>query len=243
MAPLNPIGSWLDRGIGEGKQPRARWFFVCEGIATEAMYIDALLSLLDALKLPLSTEGVYLERTGEDESASNPKKLLEHAEGVRKGEIKQGRGKNGETVEYDFNEETDKIVIVFDADIYKDDEDGYQDYLDDVLDKGHIPAVTYPSFALYLLLHRENAYEDLVAPNEAEILGNKRVSSHYRYVERLFSDSYGINAKTGSGIPSLANLHEVAQAEEKHLNNDPKAAIGQLTSNIGVVIERFKNAG
>ncbi len=47
MAPLNPISSWVERGVGGSRAPRARWFFICEGSKTERIYFESLFSILD----------------------------------------------------------------------------------------------------------------------------------------------------------------------------------------------------
>lgn len=232
MAPLNPYSSWFNREIDETRQPHSHWFFVCEGSETEQIYFESLFTVLDEMDLPGSAEGVYIERTGEDETVSHPKRLLQYAEAVTRNELR----------EYDYDDQVDTIIIVFDVDIYKDCEEEYHAYLKEVRSKGFIPAVTNPSFALYLLLHQNDAYAKLVVPNKNDILENKKVSKAYRFVEKLFSDTYETNAKHGKDIGPLSHRHQIACAEEQNLNNDPDTALGQLTSNIGVIIEQFKEA-
>ncbi len=60
-----------------------------------------------------------------------------------------------------FDRERDKMIIVFDADIF---EEKVQDY-DEVVALGeaeNILAVSNPAFELFLLLHFENAYEEKI---------------------------------------------------------------------------------
>lgn len=73
MAPLNPISTWNVRGIAGERKPRVHWFFVCEGSQTERLYFGSLFELLDEKGLPVFAEGIYVNRTGKDKTASNPK--------------------------------------------------------------------------------------------------------------------------------------------------------------------------
>ena len=232
MAPLNPISTWNVRGIAGERKPRVHWFFVCEGSQTERLYFESLFELLDEKGLPVFAEGVYVNRTGKDKTASSPKKLMEQADAV----VEDVGGNFG------YEKDGDVVVIVFDADVFKGDEERYEAYLEEMKRKSYMAAVTNPSFGLYLLLHREGAYEKLVRPYAKEILENKKVSGARTFVDKHFSDNYGINPKTGRRIKDLAHEHNVARIEEQSLNGNPEEALGKLTSNIGIVIEQFKNA-
>ena len=70
-----------------------------------------------------------------------------------------------------FDKERDKMIIVFDADIF---EEKVQDYDKLVAsgEKDNILAVTNPAFELFLLLHFENSYEQDILPNEEAIIKN-----------------------------------------------------------------------
>ena len=88
-----------------------------------------------------------LEKTEEDKDISFPRKLIAFAESQKENE------------DISFDKERDKMIIVFDADIF---EEKVQDY-DEVVALGeaeNILAVSNPAFELFLLLHFENAYEE-----------------------------------------------------------------------------------
>ena len=90
-----------------------------------------------------------LEKTEEDKDISFPRKLIAFAESQK------------ENLDISFDKERDKMIIVFDADIF---EEKVQDY-DEVVALGeaeNILAVSNPAFELFLLLHFENAYEEKI---------------------------------------------------------------------------------
>lgn len=103
-----------------------------------------------------------------------------------------------------------------------------------------ILAVTNPSFELFLLLHSDGAYSRLVSSNETEILRNTK-SGNQRFVQRLFSEAYGMNPKSNPSVGRLAAKIDTAIKEEKNLNQEPDHAPTHVTSNIGKVIEVIRN--
>ncbi len=130
------------------------------------------------------------------------------------------------------------MVVVFDVDIYKGKDAEYRDFLHQLESNDIISAVTYPSYSLFMLLHREGAYKDLIAPNETDLLENQKVGT-MRYIDKLFSEQYKINPKKGVGISELAQQYETAVMEERNLNSDPGKALNSLSSNTGIVIKEF----
>lgn len=228
MPPLNDITTWERfTDTGEEVQPKNRLFLLYEGSRTEEFYFSKLLEHLNRLGLPRYVAVERCMRTGNDETASNPRHLLELA----KTEIIDG----------DSFLEGDEIAIVFDADIYAHDEDGYMALLKSYADEGVQPYVTFPSFELFLLLHLDDGYEKWVLPNEEEIIENRKVRGR-RYVERLFSDASGMNSKTNKRVGELEKRHELACKKESQLNQKTDRAIGRLTSNIGLFIQKLKSS-
>lgn len=167
-----------------------------------------------------------MEKTGEDESRSNPKALIAFA------------GAQKTVASNQFDNEHDKMVIVFDTDIYKNKREDYEKILklggsDDIL------AVSNPSFELFLLLHLENSYEEIIKPNEDEILENKK-EGKTRYIAKLLSTSCGMNPKTNSSIGNLAVNINTAILQEKKVNQNREEAIGKITCNIASIIQMIK---
>lgn len=172
-----------------------------------------------------------MERTGNERNQSAPKKLLEQARLIR-----------GNAEAFGFDPETDRIVVLFDADVYKGDSERYASDFSMFSGVAEV-AVTNPSFELYLLLHLDDALEKYVLPNEEEILGNGYVGGKRRYVEKLASDVLGFNVKRNEKVGELARRFGVAVMNERALNQDPSQSIGRLTSNVGARIMEIMRTG
>lgn len=220
MAPLNSLDTWAVRSSSGTRRPKSRCFFIGEGPNTEFWYLSGLaerLARVDVLEL---IELRTVERTGDEKGQSAPVKLLDHARAVR--EDPEGR--------FGFDPDTDSVVVFFDADIYKGDEEGYLRVLGRFEGVADV-AVTYPSFELFLLLHLEGAYEEVIAPNEAEIVANGYVNRR-RFVEVLASEKLGVNVKRNSAVGDLCERFGAAASAEPLLNQNPAKAVGRLTSNV-----------
>ncbi len=232
MPPLNPLDTWNLRSEPlQKRKPKARCFLIAEGSNTEFWYLSELAVILAKRNLPEWIELKTVERTGQDKGSSHPKKLVEQAKTIQ--EDKDG--------EFGFNPETDRTVIFFDADIYKEKPDSFTDDLREFKDATQV-AVTYPSFELFLLLHESDAVENIILPHEAQILENG-YSGKKRYVEKLAADTFGLNTKSNSEVGQLAKKFETAKFEETKLNQDSAFAVGQLTSNVAKTIASIIEAG
>ena len=106
---------------------------------------------------------------------------------------------------------------------------------------GDIVAVTNPAFELFLLLHFDNSYETDILPNAEAILENKK-EGNQTFIYRLLLQRTGMNSKKNSRIGELALKIETAISQEKQLNQNPNNCHGQLTSNIGFVIDSIRNS-
>ena len=168
-----------------------------------------------------------MEKTGKDETVSNPKALIEFAEIQKK------------VASNKFDMKHDRMVVVFDADIYKNKPEQYKEILE-LGNPNNILVVTYPSFELYLLLHYDGTCKEIILPNAELILENKKIGKK-RYVGKLFSDKSGMNSKENPAVGELAINIDIAIEQEKMLNQDINNAIGHLTSNVGKVIQFIRN--
>lgn len=146
MVPLREYGkSWSVRPTNNNddqREPYRKYFFLCEGENTEKWYFEKFIDLKKYFGISSLLSIEYLERTEEHKSWSNPKKLLELAKKVKSEK------------EYSFDKNLDKIIIVFDFDIYNNsaDKSDYNDLISKA-SKDNIICVTNPSFELFLLLH------------------------------------------------------------------------------------------
>lgn len=78
------------------------------------------------------------------------------------------------------------MIIVFDADVFETIRNDYNEVLALSSDTD-ILAVTNPSFELFLLLHKENSFDEIIQPNYNEIIGNDWVGNGARR-RRLVAD-------------------------------------------------------
>lgn len=232
MPPTRTYTDWnKEPSYNEDKiEPYRKYFFICEGKNTEVWYFKKLIDLRKKLGIHPLIDIRLMEKIDSDENLSNPKALIEFAE-------KQKNDPNNK-----FDKEHDKMIIVFDADIYKNKPEVYEKIVKTGKET-NIIAVTNPSFELFLLLHYENSYEEIIVPNIDELIKNSKVSkkSKKRYISKVFSSKSGMNAKENSAIGELAINVDIAINQEKKLNQDVDNAIGNLTSNIGKIIEDIRN--
>lgn len=120
MSPLIDISTWNHRSRAIRRKPRSRCFLISEGANTEYRYFSALAAKLDREGKPETIEIRPIERTEDDRNKSNPKALAEQARLIY--EDADGR--------YGYDKEVDRIVVVFDADIFKGDSASYRAALD-----------------------------------------------------------------------------------------------------------------
>lgn len=138
MAPIHTYTDWNKRPSDQEDQiePYRKYFFICEGSNTEVWYFKKLIDLRKQLRIHPLIDIRLMEKTEEDKTVSNPKALIKFAE-KQKG-----------ITENKFDQKHDKMVIVFDADIYKGDPAKYNEIIK--LGGDNLLAVTNPSFELFL---------------------------------------------------------------------------------------------
>ncbi|MDO5406606.1 MAG: RloB family protein [Eubacteriales bacterium] len=225
MSPVRTYTDWNKRSSDaeDQREPFRKYFFICEGLNTEVWYFRKLIDMRKQLGIHPMIDIRLMEKTGEDESLSNPKALIEFAE-----EQKQ-------IAANEFDCEHDKMVVVFDADIYKNKADKFKEILE-LGQKNNILAVTNPSFELFLLLHYEDSYEEIILPNSSAILENKKIGKR-RFMAILFTEKSGMNPKENPTIGELAVNVKTAIVQEENLNQNVEDALGNLTCNVGKIIK------
>lgn len=163
MPPIRTYTNWNKRptDVEEKVEPYRKYFFICEGKNTEVWYFKKLIDIRKSLGIHPLIDIRLMEKTGEDDSISNPKALIEFADKQKK------------ITENDFDIKHDKMIIVFDADIYKTKSEVYKSILE-LAGEENILAVSNPSFELFLLLHYVNSVNDIIFPEKEQILENKK---------------------------------------------------------------------
>lgn len=226
--PFKEYSNWSKRSTNSNTKidPYKRFYILCEGLNTEKWYFEQLIHEKKELYIHSQIDWIHLEKEKGAKFWSNPKKLIEEA---TKWIKKTGK----------FDKKLDKMIIIFDADIFESQQGNYQEILN--LGEKYILGVTNPSFELFLLLHFPNSYDKIIYPNREQIIKNEWVgrnkSTRKRYVADLFFKQTGMDPKKDCKIKKLASSVKTAIEQEKKINNDIINCKGVLTSNIGSIIK------
>lgn len=229
MPPVRSYTDWNKRSFDklEKIEPFKKYFIICEGRNTETFYFKKLIDIRKQLNIHNNISIILLEKTGEHENLSNPHKLIEFAE----------EQKNN--FDLNFDKEHDKMIIVFDADIFENKVKGYDELIKNG-EKNNILAITNPSFEIFLLLHIKDAVENVIIPNYEQIIKNEKIGNS-RPAYLYLKEKTGLNSKRNSKIGDLAENVEYAIEEEKKLNEDIHDCKGKITCNIGKIIQSIKD--
>lgn len=223
--PVHTYTNWNVRSsdMEEQVEPYRKYFFICEGANTETFYFKRLIDLRKQLGINPLIDIRLWEKTDGDKNLSFPKNLVKFAGNQKK-------------LESDFDYERDKMVIVFDGDIFEEKVQGYDDLIAEIEGSGDIAAVTNPGFELFLILHVENSIEQYIQGNEKNFVHTDEKGS-YSYAYNLLREITGMNAKKNPEIGKMADNVLVAIEQEKRINQDIHDIKGKVTSNVGSVIE------
>lgn len=227
--PVHTYTNWNKRQSDSKEQvePFRKYFFICEGANTETFYFRRLIDLRKELGIHPLIDIRLWEKTGADIDISFIKNLTAFA-----SEQKSNR-------DNDFDAERDKMIIVFDADIFEEKVSGYDELIREIEEKD-IAAVTNPAFELFLLLHVEGSFEKYIFGHEMDFLTPDATGS-YRHAYNILHDVTGMNAKKNPRIGNLAENVLCAISQEKKINQDIHKCKGAITSNIGHIIETIIN--
>ena len=233
MAPIREYKNWNVRksDFEEKIDLYKRYYVLCEGQNTEMFYFGRICNNRKLLGISPEVEIIPLEKTGEDRSSSDPKKLIELADRFIEEKADE------------FDSKLDKIIIVFDLDIYEDNQSEYKKIIKSANEKDYLIAVTNPSFELFLMLHKKDSLQNTIRPNEVEIIKNEWVQTQdggrKRYIDNLFNETYGINPKSDKAVGDFAYDLKTAISQEKMINQDYLNSQGVLTSNIGATMDNI----
>ena len=227
--PVHTYTNWNSRPSDQVEQiePFRKYFFICEGANTETFYFRRLIDLRKQLGIHPLIDVRLWEKTDEHRNLSFAKNLVAFAE-------KQKQNPNN-----DFDYERDKMVIVFDGDIFEEKVQGYDELISRI-DKTDIAGVTNPSFELFLLLHIPGSYEEWIKGHEMDFLSRDE-DGKYSYAYNVLHDLTGMNAKKNPEIGNLADNVLIAISQEKKINQDVHELKGKVSSNIGKIIEGIIN--
>ncbi|HBA49448.1 MAG TPA: RloB domain-containing protein [Lachnospiraceae bacterium] len=227
--PVHTYSNWNLRSSDQEKQiePFRKYFFICEGANTETFYFQKLIDLRKELGIHPLIDIRLWEKTGEDRNLSFAKNLVEFAE------------KQKAITENDFDANRDKMVIVFDGDIFEEKVQGYEELVSSI-EKTDIAAVSNPGFELFLLLHIEGSYEKYIKGQETQFL-KKDEKERYNHAYNVLLGATGMNAKKNPLVGNLAENVLIAIRQEKLINQDIHQMRGKVSSNVGFIIESIIN--
>ena len=228
--PVHTYTNWNSRPSDKEDQiePYRKYFFICEGANTETFYFRKLIDLRKTLGIHPLIDVRLWEKTDEDRNLSFPKNLVAFAE------------KQKSVPENGFDLERDKMVVVFDGDIFEEKVAGYDELIASIEEKMDIAAVTNPGFELFLILHVSGSYDQYIKNHEADYLKTDDVGK-YSYAAAVFHDLTGMNPKKNPDVGELAERIHVAIAQEKLINQDIHNLKGIVSSNVGKIIEGIIN--
>lgn len=211
------------------KEPYRKYFFICEGVNTETWYFKELINRRKQLHIHPMIDICLLEKTEEDRDISYPRKLIDFAEEQK------------DVADISFDKQRDKMIVVFDADIYENKVSGLKELVEENKNK-NILGISNPAFELFLLLHFQGSVERIIKPNEKLIIDNKKVGNQ-RYIYKLLLDESGINSKKNSKIGELAKDIDIAIEQEKKINENIQHCKGEITCNIAHIIDEIRKDG
>jgi len=227
--PVHTYTNWNSRPSDQVEQiePFRKYVFICEGANTETFYFRKLIDLRKQLGIHPLIDIRLWEKTDKDKNLSFAKNLVAFAE------------KQKQNPDNDFDYERDKMVIVFDGDIFEEKVHGYDELILQI-EKTDIAGVTNPSFELFLLLHIEGSYKQWIDGHEADFLSMDE-DGKYSYAYNVLRKLTGMNAKKNPEIGNLADNVLIAISQEKQVNQDIHELKGKVSSNIGKIIEAIIN--
>jgi len=227
--PVHTYTNWNSRPSDwvEQIEPFRKYFFICEGANTETFYFKRLIDLRKQLGIHPLIDIRLWEKTDEDRNLSFAKNLVTFAE------------RQKQNPENNFDYERDKMVVVFDGDIFEEKVQGYDELISQI-EKTDIVGVTNPGFELFLLLHFEGSYIQWIKGHEADYLSMDK-NGKYSYAYNVLRELTGLNAKKNPEIGNLADNVLTAISQEKRINQDIHNLKGKVSSNIGKIIEEIIN--
>ena len=226
--PVHTYTNWNSRPSDREEQvePYRKYYFICEGANTETFYFEKLIDLRKDLGIHPLIDIRLWEKTEGDRNISFAKNLVRFAYEQKSLES------NG------FDVERDKMIIVFDGDIFEEKVQGYDELIASI-EENDIAAVSNPGFELFLLLHVDGSYEKYIQGHEADFL--TMVDGKYAYAYNALLEATGMNAKKNPQIGTLAETVWVAIEQERLINQDIHQLKGRVSSNIGLIIDGIIN--
>lgn len=227
---MTPIDiSLISRKVASRSKVR-RIYLISEGILTEPSFLKSVLTDSPYLDNQLDMDFYATERSGKEFGINTIQGMVDLAY----ANIINNSNR--------FSKKKDKVIIFFDLDIYQETAEEIKRIVN-AHKKYIIFVFVNPAIELFLLLCKENSYEEIIEPHVKEILKNEKVpATGRRYIYQLLIDSIGKDPKdadTNFKYYSDGLEHAIRQ-EKLYLSKIIKDPHKFLISNFGSVIESIK---
>ncbi len=216
----------------EYQETRRKMYIISEGTLTEPSFLDAVLSGSPYFSANKYFEFYKTERSGKEFGINK----LE-------GMIKIAYANIINSKDVGFRKKKDKVIIFFDLDIYHESIDKIKRSIEENK-KYMIFVFVNPAIELFLLLCKENSYEQIICQNLEKILKNEKVlETGNRFIHQLVIDHVGVDPKDSDADFSVfANgLQNAINQEKMFLSKKLVDPHSNLISNFGTVLEKIKN--
>jgi len=206
---------------------RHKIYLLFEGENTEPLLINPIVSNNDYFK-DANIEFRPFTKTENDKGLSSPLALIKKAKNKISELIRDKKFKSG----------YDKIIIFFDLDVFENN----QTEMDKLLKEKTndiILCYTNPSIELFILLSINNSFEEIIQPNESNILANNFVGKK-RFILDLLIKKLKIDPKNHDANFSfiLENMKNIIY-QSRFLNTKLTLAANKLTCNIPYILEKL----
>lgn len=213
-----------------GKDP-LRIFLLYEGANTERYLINPLLS---SNTIVASKNIIFkaIKKEEEDTGITDPFSLIKYANYIVHKEIK----------EKNFTSGRDKIMVVFDLDVLKNNQTKMNELLK-LKSNDMILCYTNPSIELFMLLTLPNGFETVVEQNKKEIIKNDYDKNGDRFVYGLLKENMpdlkDTKKEKDIDFSSIISNIDKAFYQERFINYKLTMAANNLTSNIAHAIKKI----
>lgn len=222
--------SLLERGVKE-KEFSRRLYLLSEGTLTEPQFLEKLITGSPYFKNNTNLRFYRVERSGNDFGINKLSGMIDLAKKTIISDSKK------------FTKSRDKILVFFDLDIYHNSINKIKKIIEQNRNY-FIFIFTNPAIELFLLLCKENSYEECVRKNLDKILENDyNKNTHRRFIHQLVVDNFQIDPKkSDSDFSAFSNGLSFAINQEKMYMEQKLINVNErLISNFGYILEKIKN--
>ncbi len=215
----------------EVREKYRRLYLLSEGTLTEPEVLNSILTRSPYLLENDSIRFYEVQRSGKDFGRNTLKAMID----IAYESVINNRGI--------FSKKRDKVIIFFDLDVYHENYEEVKKLINEHR-KYIIFVFTNPAVELFLLLCKNDAYENIVMPNIESILRNeKNKATDRRFIHQLVVDTFGVDPKIRDNDFTIFSngLNTAINQEKMYISQKLSNPENHLISNFGYVFEHIKN--